>query len=167
MKRNKYIPQIEISTERISEFGIKNINNKYEVIKKVSKKLKEKYLSTEKQSKPIINVNTGMIVEVWKNGINETFGNDKYYNNLSENMKLAKIASIYSLAKLIKYGKVRSKEAENYHNKNSKVKYAYLISHIIIDNDKYNVTIDIRKLASGETKFYIHNLSLIKETNLS
>ncbi|MBR1802522.1 MAG: hypothetical protein IJ777_00885 [Clostridia bacterium] len=128
---------------------------------------KEKYVSTEKQSKPIKNIDTGMIIEVWKNGINETFGNDKYYMNLSGEMKRAKIASMSQLAKLIKYGKIRSKEAKNYHDKNSKIKYAYLIAPITIDGVNYDVTIDIRKITNGENKFYIHALLIKKETNLS
>ena len=72
MKQKKYIPKIETTINNISKYQIKNINNKYEVIKKVSEKLKEKYLSTEKQQKPIKNIDTGMIIDILKNGINET-----------------------------------------------------------------------------------------------
>ena len=72
-----------------------------------------------------------------------------------------------SLAKLIKYTKARGEDAKNYHNINSKVRYSYLVSEIKIDNDLYNVTIDIRKSPDGKNKFYIHNLSKKKGNNSS
>lgn len=68
------------------------------------------------------------------------------------------------LAKLIKYGKIRSKEAKNYHNK---IKYAYLTGTIMMDGVSYDVAINIRKVTNGQNKFYIHALSIKKETNLS
>lgn len=164
---NGYFPNIEISTKDISNYNIKNINNKYEVIKKVTDTLKNTYLSTEQQSKPITNIDTGIEIEIWKSGISETFGNDRYYKNLSDDIKKAKIASMDSLAKLIKYGEVRAPEASNYHDPNSKVKYSYLVAPITIDGKKYDITMDIRKSPKGENRFYIHNLSIKNEVDLS
>lgn len=166
MKKYEKFPILEIDSN-IDDFNIKNINNKSEVMKKVSDKLDEKYLSNKNQIKYITNIETGMKIEIWKNGMKETFGNDKYYLHLSNNMKKAKIASIKSLAKLIKYARVRSEDAKNYHNLNSKVMYSYLVSELKIDNNVYTVTIDIRKSPDGRNKFYIHNLSKKKGNNLS
>jgi len=166
-KLNGYFPSIEISTKDLSNYNIKNINNKYEVIKKLTDNLKSTYLSTEQQSKPITNIDTGIEIEIWKSGISETFGNDRYYKNLPEDIKRAKIASMNSLAKLIKYGEVRSAEASNYHNPNSKVRYSYLTAPITIDGKNYDITIDIRRSPRGENRFYIHNLSIKNEANLS
>lgn len=129
--------------------------------------LKNSYLSTENQSKPIKNIATGMEIEIRQSGIRETFGNPKYYDKLSFKMKKAKISTIEHLAKMIKYGVVRSQEAPNYHNKNSKVTYAYLKHPINIDEKNYLVNIDIRKSPKGENRFYIHSLELKKETDLS
>lgn len=155
------------TNNNIEDYNIKNINNKYEVMKNICNKLHNKYLSNNEQVKVVTNIETGMKIEIWKSGIKETFGNDKYYMNLSNSMKTAKITSMKNLAKLIKYAKVRSKEANNYHNSNSKVKYIYLVSELKIDNDIYTVTIDIRKSPDGTNKFYIHNLSKKKGNNLS
>ena len=166
MKKYKNFPIIEIESN-IDDYNIKNINNKNEVMKKVGNKLEKKYLSNKNQIKYITNVETGMKIEIWKNGIKETFGNDKYYLYLSNKMKKMKIASMASLAKLIKYAKVRGEDAKNYHNVNSKVMYSYLVSHIKIDNDLYKVTIDIRKSPDGRNKFYIHNLSKKNGNNSS
>lgn len=166
MKECENSPILEINSN-IEVYSIKNIHNKYEVTKKVSNKLYKEYLSNNKLIKPIINIETGMRIEIWKNGIKETFGNTKYYSNLSNDMKKAKIVSMKSLAKLIKYAKLRNKDASNYHNINSKVMYAYFISELKIDDKTYIVTIDVRKSPDGKNKFYIHNLSKKKGNNLS
>nr|DAW74964.1 MAG TPA: Large polyvalent protein-associated domain 3 [Caudoviricetes sp.] len=166
-KLGGYFPDNEVSTADISMYGIKNFNNKYEVIKKVSDKLKETYLSTEKLRKPITNIDTGMQIEIWKGGINETFGNDKYYANLPPKEKLAKIATVSKLANLIKYGEVRAAEVGDYHDSNSKIRFAYLTAPINVDGIPYMVTMDIKKYPNGKNKFYIHSINIQKETTSS
>ncbi|MGI5891734.1 MAG: hypothetical protein ACOX7H_03225, partial [Bacillota bacterium] len=146
----------------LEDFNITSINDKRHVINKVVEKLKDTYLSTEQISKPIKNIDTGMEIEIWKNGISETFGNDKYYLKKPQEYKLAKLATIPHLAKLIKYGEVRANEAYNKHDSNSKVRYAYLKSPIIINGVQYNVTMDIRRSPHGQNRFYIHDLKIKK-----
>ena len=160
-----YFPDNEVSTKDVDAYNIKNINNKYEVIGKLKDALSKTYLSTESQSKPITNLDTGMEIEIRQGGLNETFGNDKYYLNLSEEAKLAKIATMSKLANLIKYGEVRAEEAANYHNQNSKVRYAYLTAPIKIDGQEYMVNMDIRKSPNGENRFYIHSLNIKKDAD--
>lgn len=148
-----------------NKYNIKNINNKYEVIKKVFERLKDKYISNDEYTKVIHNIDTDMKVEVWKSGIKETFGNDKYYKNLSEEIKKAKIVTMEYLDKLIMYGKKRAEDARNYHNLSSDIKFSYLNITVIIDEKIYDINIDIKRLSDGKNKFYIHNLK--KEANLS
>lgn len=164
-KLGGYNPEINISTDNISKYEIKDINNKEEVTLKVLNKLKDTYLSTNETSKPITNIDTGMKIEIRQKGIRETFGNDKYYKNIPYELKKAKIATMDHLAKMIKYGEIRAKEALNYHDINSKVKYAYLTSPITIDGKKFNVNMDIRKSPKGDNRFYIHSLEIQKEDN--
>lgn len=159
-----YFPKNEVSADGIQQyFGIRNINDKYEVINKVSQKLKETYLSTETQKKPVKNIDTGIEIEIWKGGINETFGNNAYYQNISAAEKLNKLAVMPKLANLIKYGEVRAEDAKNYHNLNSKVIYSYLIAPVTIDGVEYNVKMDIRRSPHGENRFYIHSLEIKKD----
>lgn len=63
------------------------------------------------------------------------------------------------LAKLIKYGEVRAKEASNYHNSKSEATYAYLTAPITVDGVTYNVDMDIRKSPRGN-RFYIHKIKI-------
>jgi len=158
-KMGGYFPNIEVSSEDIKAFKIRDIYNISEVKNKVYSYLLNKYISTEGKMKPIKNIDTGMEIYIYRGGINETFGNAKAYKSLSQNMKITKLATMTSLAKLIKYGEVRAEEANNYHNPNSKVTYAYLTSPIIVDGKKYNVNIDIRKSDRGN-KFYIHTIKI-------
>lgn len=159
-----YFPDNEVSTKDITDiYNIKNINNKYEVINKLKAALSKTYLSTENQSKPITNLDTGMEIEIRQGGLNETFGKDEYYLYLSNEKKKAKIATMSKLANLIKYGEVRAKETNNYHNQNSKVRYAYLTAPIKIDGQEYMVNMDIRKSPNGENRFYIHSLHIKKD----
>ncbi|MEG2052270.1 MAG: hypothetical protein RR012_08230 [Oscillospiraceae bacterium] len=111
----------------------------------MAENLNSLYLSTPEKSKPITNIDTGMDIEIWKGGINETFGKDEYFSNISYQDKLNKIAVMPHLAKLIKYGEVRANEAANKHNPNSKVRYAYLVASITVDGKDYNMNMDIRK----------------------
>ncbi len=164
-KLGGYNPDINVSTKNIANvFGIEDINNLSEVQRKVYNKLLDSYISTSTQSKPIINIDTGMKIEIWKKGINETFGNHSAYRNIPQNMKKAKLATMTNLAKMIKYGEVRSPESRNYHNPNSSVTFAYLTSPITIDGKKYNVNMDIRKTRQGN-RFYIHKIKIADEVS--
>ncbi|WP_195542794.1 MuF-C-terminal domain-containing protein [Massiliimalia timonensis] len=161
-KLGGYNPDISVSTKDIQIFKIQDIKNIKEVKQKVYNYLKQSYISTEDLHKPIVNIDTGMSIEIRRKGINETFGNDKAYHLLSTENKKIKLATMTSLAKMIKYGEVRSAEAANYHNPNSSVTFAYLTSPITIDGKNYQVEMDIRKAAEGN-QFYIHKIKIADE----
>ena len=148
---------IKVNTTDFFKYNIKNINNKYEVIKKVYEKLKDNYISNNESSKIIHNINTDVDIEIWKSGIKETFGNDKYYKNLPNEIKKAKIVTMEYLDELIKYSKKRAEDAKNYHNLSSDIKFSYLRIPIEIDNVIYYINIDIKN-TKGINKFYIHYL---------
>ncbi len=160
MKLDEYYPEIITSVNVIAKFNIKNINDLSEVQDKIYAYYKDKYISIEKRSRPIINIETGMKIEIWKKGILETFGNHKYYKNLSQQEKKIKLSTLDSLAKMIKYGKIRSCPKNNNHNSKSKAIYHYLKHPIIIDGIQYIVNIDIRKVPNEVGRFYIHSIKI-------
>lgn len=162
IEKKKYYPTINVNTTSIEKFGIQDINNLTEVQKKIYNFYLNKYISTEEISKPITNLDTNMEIEIWKKGINETFGNHFYYKNLSNKQKKMKLATMDYLAKMIKYGKVRAKEKNNKHNLKSEAKYYYLEHPIMIDEIEFMVTIDIRKGPNYNGKFYIHSIKTKK-----
>lgn len=155
-KYNKDIV-LKIDIDNFSKYNIKNINNKYEVIKKVYERLKDKYISNDENIKKIHNFDTKVEIEIWKSGIKETFGNDKYYKNLSDEIKKAKIITMEYLDELIMYSKKRAEDALNYHNLKSDIKFSYLRILVEINNVVYYLNIDIKK-NNDINKFYIHYL---------
>lgn len=157
-----YLPNINTSTSEISKFNITDYNNLKEVKQKIYDYYKDDYISTEQISKPITNIDTGLKIEIWKNGILETFGNAKYYKNLSTTDKKIKLATMDSLAKMIKYGEIRANSATNYHNSSSTAEYYYLEHPITIDGNKYMVNMDIRKVPNYNGRFYIHSIDTKK-----
>lgn len=161
-KMGGYYPDIIANTNDISKYGITNINDLKEVKQKVYDYYKDSYISNENLSKPITNIDTGMKIEIWRSSINETFGNANYYKNLSETDKKIKLATMDSLAKMIKYGEIRAESALNYHNSNSPAQYYYLNHPINIDGKDYNVNIDIRKVPNSNGRFYIHSINTKK-----
>ena len=166
-KLGGYNPDIRVTTDNVlKEYGIKNIRNVTDVINKVCLKLSKSYLSSDNVHKPVTNIDTGLKIEIRKSGIKETFGKPTYYKSLSNDLKLAKIASMSELAKMIKYGEVRAKDASNYHDPKSRVRFSYLKSPINIDGINYDVTMDIKRLPNNDNIFYIHDLKIKKqETN--
>ena len=159
-KLNGYYPNIKVNTKDISKYNIKNINDLTEVQDKIYNYFKNKYISSEQCFKPIINIDTGMKIEIWKNGIYETFGNKSYYKNLSQNEKKLKLASMLYLAKMIKYAEIRANSASNYHNPKSNLKYHYFKHPIFIDNKLYLAKIDIRKAPNINGRYYIHSIAI-------
>ena len=158
-----YFPEVNVSTKDISIFGIKDINNIKEVKQKVYNYLLGKYVSNDKISKPIKNIDTDMDIYVYRGGIDETFGNANAYKNLYTKKKKIKLATMTSLAKLIKYGEVRSPETPNIHNSKSENVYAYLTAPITIDGVEYMVNMDIKKTPSGN-RFYVHTIKIADES---
>lgn len=158
-KMGGYYPEINTNTENIKKLNIKNINYSTDVIKKVIEHLGDKYLSSEKLSKPIKNIDTGMNIEIWPSSIRESFGKPEYYNNLTIEQKKIKLSIIDNLAKMIKYGEIRSEKASNYHNPNSEAEYYYLKHPVKIDGNEYVVNMDIRKVPNSNGRFYIYSIT--------
>lgn len=157
-----YFAEINTSINDIGKFKINNYDNLKEVKKKLFDYYKDSYISNEQISKPIENIDTGLKIEIWKSGINETFGNANYYKNLSLQDKKIKLATMDSLAKMIKYGEVRAKNTTNYHNAKSTAMYYYLEHPIIVDGTQYMVNMDIRKVPETNGRFYIHSINTKK-----
>jgi len=161
-KMRGYYPEINVKTLNIDKYNINDIDNLKEVKTRIIDFYRDGYISNENISKPITNIDTGMNVEIWASGINETFGNANYYKNLSKKDKKIKLATMDNLAKMIKYGEIRTSEASNYHNSNSPAKYYYLQHPIIIDGVNYMVNMDIRKVPNINGRFYIHSIDTKK-----
>lgn len=154
-------PEINVSVEDFKQMGIseKSLNNLKVIEEKVYQYLSGKFLSEGNREKPILNLDTGMEVCVYRGGINETFRKDAYYKNLSSEWKKIKLAAMMHMDMLIKYGEIREKEAANYHNENSTTRFAYLTAPILVGGKPYTVDIDIKRTDRGD-RFHVHKIKI-------
>lgn len=149
----------------LNNYGITDIYSSSNVVNGIVGKIKDTFLSTTDNVRPILNEETGLNIEVWKRGIDETFRKGKYYPALSDEMKIAKIASVEHLPELIRTGTVRAAEKENFKNAASKTSFVYLKNEIEIDGKEYLVTMDIKKLSDNSNRFYIHDIKIKEATS--
>lgn len=149
----------------LKNYGITDIYSSSNVVNGIVGKIKDTFLSTADNVRPILNEETGLHIEVWKRGIDETFRKGRYYPALSEEMKIAKIASVEHLPELIRTGTVRAPEKENFKNATYKSSFVYLKNEIEIDGKEYLVTMDIKKLPDNSNRFYIHDIKLKEATS--
>lgn len=149
----------------LENYGITDIYSSSNVVNGIVGKIKDTFLSTADNVRPILNEETGLNIEVWKRGIDETFRKGKYYPALSDEMKIAKIASVEHLPELIRTGTVRAPEKGNFKNATYKSSFVYLKNEIEIDGKEYLVTMDIKKLPDNSNRFYIHDIKIKEATS--
>ena len=144
VKSDKTISQ-EFIDQSNKSFGIENHNDYVHVQKKVFNTLKsEGFFTGEDNSRIDYNEDSGMVIETNKKGIKETFNGDNY-SNLGKEKKALKLATIRKLPEIIKNGKLIADDVDNYHNKSSVTRFAYIESEIEVDGKDVSVKIDIKK----------------------
>lgn len=145
-------------------FGIKKKGDYIHVQQQVYNTLLAEGFFSDKngKSRTIENKSSGMLVEIKKSGINETFNADNYARH-SKVLKTAKLATIRHLPEIIEKGKIIADDVENNHNKNSSVKYAYLESVVSINDNEITVKVAIRKSVE-KNKFWVHSVDIKNNT---
>ncbi len=151
-------------------FNIKSLNDYVGVQKTVIKTLLDEGFF-EKENSIVKNINSGMVVEITKDGIRETLGTGNRFQQLPRQLKKLKLATIRMLPKLIKTAEIKQDNVRNTHNSSSEVMYAYLSNDVTIEDDlgmsEYAITITIRK-SPQKNKFWIHEVRATKkESRLS
>lgn len=137
------------------------LNNVSYTQTKVKNKLISDNFFSKNNRNIVVNADSNIIVEISPDGIDETLSYGKRYYKTPRFIKEAKIATIRSLPELIKYAEVKELNQINYHGKSAR--FLVLEHPARVDGKLYNVEIKIKK--TTKNKFYIHNLTLIKETD--
>ena len=150
----------------LQDYGITDIYSSSNVVNSLFERFKDTFVSQNNSIKPILNEATGLNIEIWKNGLNETFRKGGYYPALSEKMKIAKISSVEHLPELIRTGRVKADDVKHY-DANAKSKFLYLENDINIDGEDYIVQIDVKKLPEGSNRFYIHSIKIKEAADAS
>ena len=106
-----------------------------------------------------------MEIEITKDGIKETLGKGKRFEELPRKLKKLKISKIRTLPHLIETAQLVKDNSPNVHKKTSALKYAYLSNEITVQtdngNEDYIVTIAVRK-SRQKNKFWIHEIRTTK-----
>lgn len=146
-----------------SMYGIKDLKDYVHVQKKVFDKLTQTGFFDKNGSKVVINKATGIVVEINKSGIKETFGKGKRYEFQSKENKILKLATVGYLDEIIENAIVYSK-SENYHNNDSQVEYLYLKHGVKINGKPYIIAVDIR-MSPDKNKFWLHRMYDVTKEN--
>ncbi len=142
-------------------FGITSVNDYVGVQKAVISTLeKENFFSSGKNI--VTNRDSGMIVEITKDGIRETLGPGKRFAALPRVLKDLKLATLRDLPEIIASATVDTDSANNIHTPNSKVKYAYLNGETTINGIPYVVTVTVRR-SQQKNKFWVHEVRTEKK----
>ncbi len=142
----------------INKFNLRGLNDYIHVQKTVYQTLKnEGFFSDGNNRRKVKNADTGIEVEIGRDGINETFGKGNRYSNLPRELKEFKLATVRSLPNIIKYGEVVDSNVNNYHNDKSNLQYSYIEHPVIINGKPYYVIVDIRQ-SLEKNKFWMHGI---------
>lgn len=159
--RKTFLQNVE--TKIRNKFGITSFNDYVGVQKKVTETLQNDGFFGLGS---VQNENNGIVVDITKDGIRETFGSGKRFQTLPKTIKLLKFETLPKLRELIRTATMSNDDVSNIHNSNSKVKYAYLKNTFESDIDgtpkTYNITIVVRK-SPQKNKFWMHEIHVNQE----
>ncbi|NYB72519.1 hypothetical protein HZF24_00020 [Sedimentibacter hydroxybenzoicus DSM 7310] len=133
-------------------FGIENVQNPTEVKSKVNNYYQD-LISTSEVSKPILNKNTNLPIEVSRATINQTFGADERFRKAADNE--IKIAAMENIVPLIENGEMQIIDSEG--KPSSKVPYANIAGAVEVNGIPYTVNLEVRRTDNGN-KMFVHSI---------
>ena len=147
-------------TKIMNSFGITKLNDTLHIQKKVLETLEHEgfWENEEEHSTTVINNDSKMDIVINESGIEETFSY-KHFTKLPKDIKIKKLITVRKLPQIIQKGILVSDNVENYHDKKSSVKYAYIECTVEIDGELSVVTVAIRKSAQ-KNKFWVHQIDI-------
>ena len=158
----------EVESDVKKSFGFNSINDYVGVQKAVISTLSSEGFF---DNNVIVNKDSGMEIEITKDGIKETLGPSTRFETLPKAVKELKLQTLRALPAIIENGKLQDDNVANKHSDKSKLKYAYLSQDITITENgrtsHYTITVSVRK-SIEKNKFWIHEIRTTeKEHGLS
>ncbi len=153
-------------TDTLNGFGIQKIGDYLYVQKQVMKTLAEENFFTDAENRRRIEVNkdSGMVIEINKSGIDETFDNENYAR-VGKDVKITKLATIRRVPEIIKNGKVILDDIPNQYNPNDPNKrFAYIEHTLSVDGKEVTLRLDIKK-SPQKNKFWVHRVLEIENAS--
>ena len=160
LKESAY--KIELSNDFVNKilehYKITKPSDYIHVQKQVITTLADNNFFTDNENRRLTEINeaTGMVVELNKSGIYETF-NLNNYGRLGINKKIAKLAVLQQVPDAIKKGRVIADDVENVHYDGGNKKFAYIEYDTELDGREISVKLVIKK-SSQKNKFWVHSV---------
>ena len=138
----------------ISSFDIKRMNDTIHVQEKVFETLlDEGFFEDFNERKTLVkNKSSGMIIEINKSGIRETF-NYHNFTQMPHEIMMDKLLLIRNLPLIIRNGKIIEDNVKNIHSPKTSVSYAYIVQTVRINGVEKVATVVIRK-SPQKNKFW-------------
>lgn len=153
----------EVENDVKKSFGFNSINDYVGVQKAVISTLSSEGFF---DNNVIVNKDSGMEIEITKDGIKETLGSDMRFEKLPRKLKELKLLTLRVLPMVIEKAKLTDSDVNNIHSEQSELKYSYLTQDITISNgthqEKYTITVAIRR-SRQKNKFWIHEIRTTKK----
>lgn len=155
--RNRTVSEA-FEKETLDKYGITRINDSVHVQKAVVGTLGRTFFYDENGNKcAYTNAESGMVIEIDRKGINETF-NEQNYTRMSRDTKVLKIATVEQIPQAIENGTVEYDDVKNYHNaSNPNKQYAYISWKTNVDGIPITIKLDIKK-SFEKNKFWVHRV---------
>ena len=157
---------IEYTEKLLSSFGITKLGDYIHVQKRVMETLENEDFFTDKENRciKVVNDASGVVVEINKKGIKETF-DEKNYANVGRIKKIAKLMTIRNLVEIIRFGELQEEGVRNTYKGTAKNKsFAYIRHTVNIDGKAITVQIDVKK-SPEKNKFWVHKIIKIYGAN--
>ena len=140
------------------KFGITKLNDYVHVQKAVIDTLGNDFFYDEDGNKRAYeNAESGLVIEVDKKGIRESFNQDNYYS-LPRDTKVLKLATVELIPQAIENGTVTRDNAPNYHDPaDANKKFAYIEWETSVNGTPVRIELDIKK-SPGKNKFWVHRV---------
>ncbi len=146
----------DFEADVIRRFGITKMNDYIHVQKQVKEALPGSFFA------PVQNWRSGMVVNITRKGINETFNKDTF-EKIPHSLQIAKLATVELIPEAIANG-TYVKEVPNYHNADSSVRYAYIYYDTELQGQPCQLKIDVRmSLKSKSNRLHVHSVVLTNE----
>ena len=156
----------DFTVNTLNSFGIEKLGDYIHVQRQVLTTLEKENFFTDVDNRSRVDVNeeSGMIIETNKSGIDETFSFNNFVR-LGKFKKIAKLATIRELPKVIKYGHIVADDVANkYDSVDQNKKFTYIEYSSEVDGKEIVVKLAIKK-SPQKNKFWVHSIYTIENVS--
>ena len=157
----------EFASATLDSFGIKDLDDSVHIQRRVLGTLLGEgfFIDSENRRRVDENEESGLVIETNKSGIDETLSFNNFVR-LGKFKKIAKLATIRELPKVIRHGHIVADNVANKYSNSENKKFAYIEYTTEVDGKELVVRIAIKK-SPQKNKFWVHSIYTIENASNS